>query len=79
MALRFRINEDYGKLYFTIIDFKKATEQFADPDFDGDPLQIYEPALDESPVPPELLEGEELAADDRYPEPDQGFVWHVVI
>ena len=31
-----RINEDYGKLYFTIMDFKKATELFADPDFDGD-------------------------------------------
>ncbi len=26
-----RINEDYGKLYFTIMDFKKATELFADP------------------------------------------------
>ena len=38
-----RINEDYGKYYFTIIDFKKATELFADPDFDGDPVQIYEP------------------------------------
>ena len=38
-----RINEDYGKYYFTIMDFKKATELFADPDFDGDPVQIYEP------------------------------------
>ncbi|SDW21285.1 type I restriction enzyme, R subunit [Nitrosomonas communis] len=38
-----RINEDYGKYYFTIIDFKKATELFADPDFDGDPVQIYTP------------------------------------
>lgn len=49
-----RINEDFGKYYFTIIDFKKATELFADPDFDGDPVQIYEPKEDESPVPPEL-------------------------
>ncbi|WP_008310767.1 EcoAI/FtnUII family type I restriction enzme subunit R [Leptolyngbya sp. PCC 6406] len=49
-----RINEDYGKFYFTIIDFKKATELFADPDFDGDPVQIYEPKdLDDSPVPPD--------------------------
>ncbi|PKK88948.1 MAG: restriction endonuclease [Candidatus Wallbacteria bacterium HGW-Wallbacteria-1] len=49
-----RINEDYGKYYFTIIDFKKATELFADPDFDGDPVRIYEPeSVDESPVPPE--------------------------
>lgn len=48
-----RINEDYGKFYFTIMDFKKATELFADPDFDGDPVQIYEPKPDESPVPPD--------------------------
>ncbi len=48
-----RINEDYDKYYFTIIDFKKATELFADPDFDGDPVQIYEPQGDESPVPPD--------------------------
>jgi type I restriction enzyme R subunit len=53
-----RINEDYGKFYFTIIDFKKATELFADPDFDGDPVQIYEPKADESPVPPDLPEDE---------------------
>lgn len=52
-----RINEDYDKYYFTIIDFKKATELFADPDFDGDPVQIYEPTGDESPVPPDATEG----------------------
>ncbi|HOW15871.1 EcoAI/FtnUII family type I restriction enzme subunit R [Methanosarcina sp.] len=38
-----RINEDYGKFYFTIMDFKKATELFADPDFDGEPVEIYVP------------------------------------
>ena len=55
-----RINEDYGKYYFTIMDFKKATELFADPDFDGDPVQIYEPeSVDDSPVPPEDFEEEE--------------------
>ncbi len=48
-----RINEDYGKFWFTIMDFKKATELFADPAFDGDPVQIYEPKADESPVPPD--------------------------
>jgi len=48
-----RINEDYGKFYFTIIDFKRATELFADPDFDGDPVQVYEPTSGESPVPPD--------------------------
>lgn len=48
-----RINEDYGKFWFTIMDFKKATELFADPAFDGEPVIIYDPEGDESPVPPE--------------------------
>ncbi|MCP4707016.1 MAG: DEAD/DEAH box helicase family protein, partial [Planctomycetes bacterium] len=48
-----RINEDYDKFYFTIMDFKKATELFADPDFDGEPVQIYEPGEDDPPVPPD--------------------------
>jgi type I restriction enzyme R subunit len=48
-----RINEDYGKLFFTIMDFRRATALFADPTFDGDPVQIYEPGSDESPVPPD--------------------------
>ncbi len=48
-----RINEDYGKYWFTIMDFKKATELFADKDFDGEPVMIYEPKGDESPVPPD--------------------------
>jgi len=33
-----RINEEFDKYYFTIMDFRKATEHFADPDFDGEPL-----------------------------------------
>lgn len=48
-----RINEDFGKLYFTIMDFKRATALFADPDFDGDPVQIYEPDEGDSVVPPD--------------------------
>jgi type I restriction enzyme R subunit len=39
-----RINEVYGKYYFTIMDFKKATELFADPDFDGEPEEIFDPS-----------------------------------
>jgi len=50
-----RINEDYGKLYFTIMDFRRATAMFADPDFDGDPVQIYEPGESETVVPPDDL------------------------
>src|SRR3546814_7462223 len=48
-----RINEDYGKYWFTILDFKRATELFADPAFDGEPTQIYVPGPGESPVPPD--------------------------
>jgi type I restriction enzyme R subunit len=46
-----RIKEEYGKLFFTILDFKKATELFADPDFDGDPVQIYPPPPEEQGGP----------------------------
>ncbi len=35
-----RINEKYGKLWFTILDFKKATELFADERFDGVPEKV---------------------------------------
>jgi type I restriction enzyme, R subunit len=35
-----RINEEFDKLYFTIIDFRNATDNFADPEFDGDPLRV---------------------------------------
>ena len=55
-----RIREDYDKLYFTILDFKKATELFADKDFDGDPIRIYEPGEDDPAAPP-----------DDDPEPDE--------
>lgn len=47
-----RINEDYDKYWFTIMDFKKATELFADEAFDGPPIVIYEPGVDDPPVPP---------------------------
>ncbi|CAN7385214.1 DEAD/DEAH box helicase family protein [Variovorax sp. LjRoot84] len=48
-----RLREDYQKLYFTIMDFKGATRLFADPDFDGEPVVIYEPTPDDPVVPPE--------------------------
>ncbi|MEY4978055.1 MAG: hypothetical protein RLZZ352_325 [Pseudomonadota bacterium] len=49
-----RINEHHGKTWFTILDFKRATELFADKDFDGEPVQIYEPKANEPIAPPEL-------------------------
>jgi type I restriction enzyme R subunit len=68
-----RINEDYDKFYFTIIDFKKATELFADPDFDGDPVVIYEPEPEDPPVPPDPPEGEDPPGEpESPPEPPGG-------
>ncbi len=55
-----RIDEENNKWFFTIMDFKKATELFRDPDFDGEPVVIYEPGNDDDPVPP----------DPGYPEED---------
>ncbi len=48
-----RINEDFDKFWFTIMDFKKATELFADKAFDGEPVQIYQPGPGDTPVPPD--------------------------
>ena len=59
-----RINEDYGKLYFTIMDFKRATSLFADPDFDGDPVVIYEPGPTDPPIPPEEEPGTTTTGED---------------
>ena len=52
-----RINEDFDKYFFTIMDFKKATELFADPDFDGPPIETNGPKATKPPAqrakPPE--------------------------
>jgi type I restriction enzyme R subunit len=58
-----RINEDYNKFFFTIMDFKRATALFADPTFDGNPVQVYEPRPGDSPVPPEDQPGAEVQTD----------------
>ncbi|BAZ94613.1 type I site-specific restriction-modification system, R subunit [Thiohalobacter thiocyanaticus] len=48
-----RIDEDNNKWFFTIMDFKKATQLFRDPDFDGEAAVVYEPGDDDDPVPPD--------------------------
>src|SRR5271169_4119028 len=48
-----RVHEDTKKFYFTLIDFRGATNHFADPDFDGEPVQIYEPGEDDPMAPPD--------------------------
>lgn len=47
-----RLRPDFGKEYFTILDFRRATDKFADPEFDGDPVVIYEPKPGEPIVEP---------------------------
>ncbi len=48
-----RVHEDTRKFYFTLIDFRGATGHFADPDFDGEPVQIYRPEEDGPIAPPD--------------------------
>ncbi len=48
-----RVHEDTHKFYFTLIDFRGATSHFADPDFDGEPVQIYEPGEGDPVAPPD--------------------------
>ena len=68
-----RVHEETRKFYFTLMDFRGAASHFADPDFDGEPVQIYEPGeddpitppddippTDEDPVSPELGEDETI-------------------
>ena len=69
-----RINEEYGKTYFTIIDFRNVTDLFADPDFDGDPVLIKEVSQndDVSGTEDEEIEGEVIDEDGHevdFPDP----------
>ena len=72
-----RINEDFGKYYFTIMDFRDVTALFADKDFDGDPVRIKEVTeeddisntdheTDGSPIT-DAATGEEI----DFPEPEE--------
>ena len=63
-----RLREDYHKLYFTIMDFKGATRLFADPDFDGEPVVIYEPKPGEPVVPPDDLPPPNTIGDLDFPD-----------
>lgn len=69
-----RINEEFNKHWFTIMDFKKATDQFADPNFDGDPVQVYQPDVGDEMVPDEEPEPRDMPVDepgtDYGPDPD---------
>ena len=74
-----RVREDYGKLFFTIIDYTgTATQKFADPDFDGEPVAEIEVPMEVTveeggeSVPPEpqpIPTGRDSLRDDESPEP----------
>ncbi len=59
-----RVHEDTRKFYFSLMDFRGATGHFADPDFDGEPVQIYEPGEDDPITPPD--------DETTPPQPDEG-------
>ena len=68
-----RIHEGTDKLSFTLIDFRGATGHFADPEFDGEPAQIYEPGDDDPVAPPDVDDvSAERSADDTQPEATGG-------
>ena len=58
-----RINEEYDKTYFTIMDFRNVTDLFADPDFDGEPVRVKEVKEDEEFEDPENEEDETIIED----------------
>ena len=44
-----RLRPDYGKLAFNIVDYTgTATEKFADPDFDGEPVDEHKETIDDA-------------------------------
>ena len=55
-----RINEEFGKTFFTIMDFRNITDLFADSDFDGDPVRLKEMGVDDEFESPEdeIVSGE---------------------
>ena len=57
-----RINEEFGKTFFTILDFRNVTDLFADPDFDGDPVRVKELGEEDDFETPEdeLAEGDTI-------------------
>ncbi|HEY5793723.1 MAG TPA: DEAD/DEAH box helicase family protein [Bosea sp. (in: a-proteobacteria)] len=57
-----RVHEDSKKFFFTLMDFRGATSHFADPEFDGDPVQIYTPGEGEPILPPEPSDGGDEAS-----------------
>lgn len=61
-----RLRPDYGKLAFNIIDYTgTATEKFADPEFDGDPVREHEEVINSEG---EVVEGTEITEESAIPD-----------
>ncbi|MBA4367860.1 MAG: restriction endonuclease, partial [Desulfobacterium sp.] len=71
-----RIEEEHNKYFFTIMDFKKATELFRDPDFDGEPVVIYEPEEEDDPVPPDPKDPDDEGVDGEKSDGIQQYVFN---
>jgi type I restriction enzyme R subunit len=67
-----RVRSDYGKLWFSILDYTgSATRLFADPEFDGDPVEPpTEGPIDEPIPPPQPLPDVEPLEPPDAPPPD---------
>lgn len=60
-----RIREEFGKTFFTILDFRNVTDLFADRDFDGDPVRVKEMNEDDEFETPEAeIAGDETILDE---------------
>jgi type I restriction enzyme, R subunit len=66
-----RVHEDSRKFYFTLMDFRGATSHFADADFDGEPVQIYQPEGDDPITPPDDAPPSDDGEDGIPPEPGE--------
>ena len=64
-----RVHEDTKKYYFTLMDFRGATNHFADPEFDGEPVQIYKPGDFDPITPPDDVPPIDEGEDGIPPEP----------
>ena len=61
-----RISEEFGKSFFTILDFRNITGLFADPAFDGDPVRVKEvDQEDEFDTPESELNDDEIITDEE--------------
>ena len=74
-----RVRDDYGKLFFNILDYTgSATRLFADPEFDGDPVQVTEEEMNaegETIGEPAVIEEQETPEAEELLTADPGLVF----